>query len=281
MAQAPPYAPALDPLTVLACAARFSDLIRSSTHYGMLLNRKEDVHQSIRRIAEAPDLAAVRVFDRSNALIHQGSGDSLVAAWAYLHGRVADEGGLHHRDLLERAHRRLHRGGAIGQVEAARLLDAVVGRVDLADALLRCLHHFLGQAVRHELVRMVLADQLSVGFLDIRVTGLAGQSELRVVLVQRGHGRTPAGRPLVPGARRAPGSTPGRQHCAENLSRNVQGARHADQHGMLALRQFAAREGGLDQDLQEHLPQVLDFLHVGPVADRLVLDDECRQRHLQ
>ena len=55
--------------TVLACAERFSDLIRSSTHYGMLLNRKQDVHQIIETVAREPGVEGVRIYDKSGVII--------------------------------------------------------------------------------------------------------------------------------------------------------------------------------------------------------------------
>jgi len=55
--------------TVLACASRFSDLIRSSTHYGMLLNRKQDVHQIIETVAREPGVEGVRIYDKTGVII--------------------------------------------------------------------------------------------------------------------------------------------------------------------------------------------------------------------
>ena len=55
--------------TVLACAERFSDLIRSSTHYGMLLNRKQDVHQIIETVAREPGVEGVRIYDKHGVII--------------------------------------------------------------------------------------------------------------------------------------------------------------------------------------------------------------------
>ena len=55
--------------TVLACASRFSDLIRSSTHYGMLLNRKQDVHQIIETVAREPGVEGVRIYDKQGVII--------------------------------------------------------------------------------------------------------------------------------------------------------------------------------------------------------------------
>ena len=51
-------------------AHRTSDLILRATHYGMLLNQKEDVHQTIRQLAE----------DWSVELIRQRSGEAIDVA---------------------------------------------------------------------------------------------------------------------------------------------------------------------------------------------------------
>jgi len=50
-------------------ARRFTDLIQRSTHYGMLKNRKEDVHQIIRTIAQEPGVEGVRIYDKQGAII--------------------------------------------------------------------------------------------------------------------------------------------------------------------------------------------------------------------
>ncbi len=50
-------------------ASRTSELIKSGTHYGMLLNRKDEVHQNIIRIAQAPGVAGVRIYDKQGTII--------------------------------------------------------------------------------------------------------------------------------------------------------------------------------------------------------------------
>ncbi|MFC1500452.1 hypothetical protein ACFL6T_05495, partial [Candidatus Zixiibacteriota bacterium] len=54
---------------VVTSAERLSETIQRSTHYGMLLNRKEDVHQIIRTIAEQPGVEDIRVYDKQGAII--------------------------------------------------------------------------------------------------------------------------------------------------------------------------------------------------------------------
>ncbi|MBI4872432.1 MAG: HAMP domain-containing protein [Candidatus Riflebacteria bacterium] len=48
---------------------RTSELIKRATHYGMLLNRKEDIHHTIRNLARSPDVASIRVYDKQGTII--------------------------------------------------------------------------------------------------------------------------------------------------------------------------------------------------------------------
>jgi two-component system, NtrC family, sensor kinase len=50
-------------------ALRFSDLIEQSTQYGMLVNRKEEVHHVIEAIAQAPDVEGIRIYDKNGAIM--------------------------------------------------------------------------------------------------------------------------------------------------------------------------------------------------------------------
>lgn len=49
---------------VYAGAERVGDLIQQSTHYGMLLNRKEEVHHVIQAMARTPEVEGVRIYDK-------------------------------------------------------------------------------------------------------------------------------------------------------------------------------------------------------------------------
>lgn len=51
------------------CANRSSELIKRATHYGMLLNRKEDVHHTIRMIARGPGVSGIRIYDKSGTIM--------------------------------------------------------------------------------------------------------------------------------------------------------------------------------------------------------------------
>lgn len=55
--------------TLRQSAQRTSETIKQATHYGMLLNKKEDVHHTIRRIARGPGVAGIRVYDKRGAII--------------------------------------------------------------------------------------------------------------------------------------------------------------------------------------------------------------------
>jgi two-component system NtrC family sensor kinase len=55
--------------TLYEGALRFSDLIEQSTKYGMLVNRKEEVHNVIKAIAEAPDVEGVRIYDKNGTIM--------------------------------------------------------------------------------------------------------------------------------------------------------------------------------------------------------------------
>ncbi len=50
-------------------AGRTSELIKTGTYYGMLLNRKEEIHRTIAQIAQTPDVAGVRIYDKRGVII--------------------------------------------------------------------------------------------------------------------------------------------------------------------------------------------------------------------
>jgi len=54
---------------VRADVDRCSGLIKRATHDGMLLNLKEEVQATIERLAQAPEVAAIRVYDKEGAII--------------------------------------------------------------------------------------------------------------------------------------------------------------------------------------------------------------------
>ena len=54
---------------VRADIGRSSGLIQRATHDGMLLNRKEEVQATIQRLAEGPEIAAIRVYDKEGVIV--------------------------------------------------------------------------------------------------------------------------------------------------------------------------------------------------------------------
>jgi len=57
---------------VTSHAGQCSELIRRSTHDGMLLNRKEQVQRTFERIAAGSEVAAVRIYDREGRIFLSG-----------------------------------------------------------------------------------------------------------------------------------------------------------------------------------------------------------------
>ncbi|NUQ64076.1 MAG: HAMP domain-containing protein [Pirellulales bacterium] len=54
---------------VRADVDRSSGLIKRATHDGMLLNKKEEVQATIERLAQGPEIAAIRVYDKDGAIV--------------------------------------------------------------------------------------------------------------------------------------------------------------------------------------------------------------------
>ncbi len=52
-----------------AGAMRTSELVKNATRYAMLLNRKEDVHQTLRQLAQGPQMAGIRIYDKNGRII--------------------------------------------------------------------------------------------------------------------------------------------------------------------------------------------------------------------
>ncbi|HEY7728325.1 MAG TPA: ATP-binding protein [Candidatus Eisenbacteria bacterium] len=50
-------------------AERVGDLIQQSTHYGMLVNQKGEVHHVIQAMARTPDVEGVRIYDKNGSII--------------------------------------------------------------------------------------------------------------------------------------------------------------------------------------------------------------------
>jgi two-component system NtrC family sensor kinase len=54
---------------VLDAAGRVSDIIKNSTHYSMLLNRREDVHQIITTIGREPGVEGIRIYNKRGVIM--------------------------------------------------------------------------------------------------------------------------------------------------------------------------------------------------------------------
>jgi two-component system NtrC family sensor kinase len=54
---------------VVESAGRVSDIIRQSTHYSMLLNRKEDVYEIITTIGKEPGVEGIRIYNKRGEII--------------------------------------------------------------------------------------------------------------------------------------------------------------------------------------------------------------------
>jgi len=62
---------------VRADVDRTSGLIKRATHDGMLLNRKEEVQATIERLADGPEIAAIRVYDKQGAIVMSAQRDEV------------------------------------------------------------------------------------------------------------------------------------------------------------------------------------------------------------
>ena len=58
-------------------AERFRDMIQRSTHYSMLLNRKEDVYQIIYNIAQLEGVEGVRIYDKQGVIIYSADANDI------------------------------------------------------------------------------------------------------------------------------------------------------------------------------------------------------------
>jgi len=50
-------------------ALRTTDLIKESTHYSMLINRKEDIHQIFKNFSQMPGFEVIRIYDKNGEVI--------------------------------------------------------------------------------------------------------------------------------------------------------------------------------------------------------------------
>jgi len=155
--------------TIEAGALRSSELIKKSTHYGMLLNRKEDVHQIIRTTAEAPGVLGVRIYDKEGRIIYS-----------------ADDSEIGHRVDLEAeacivCHERERPLESLGQAERVRVYRGpaggrVLGLINPIENTPAC-----SNADCHAHA----PDQTVLGVLDVKVSMAEADSRLEA-MEQRG-----------------------------------------------------------------------------------------------
>ena len=50
-------------------ALRTTDLIKESTHYSMLINRKEDIHQIFQNFSQMPGFEVIRIYDKEGDIV--------------------------------------------------------------------------------------------------------------------------------------------------------------------------------------------------------------------
>jgi two-component system NtrC family sensor kinase len=54
---------------VLLSGLRTTDLIKESTHYSMLINRKEDIHQIFQNFSNMPEFEVIRIYDKKGQIV--------------------------------------------------------------------------------------------------------------------------------------------------------------------------------------------------------------------
>jgi two-component system NtrC family sensor kinase len=54
---------------VLLSGLRTTDLIKESTHYSMLINRKEDIHQIFQNFSQMPEFEVIRIYDKKGQIV--------------------------------------------------------------------------------------------------------------------------------------------------------------------------------------------------------------------
>ncbi len=65
--------------TAIATVSQVSDIIRRSTHYSMLLNRREDLDQIIRTVGNEPGIEVVRIYNKKGVITFSSNVDEIGA----------------------------------------------------------------------------------------------------------------------------------------------------------------------------------------------------------
>ncbi|MBN2354479.1 HAMP domain-containing protein [candidate division KSB1 bacterium] len=63
--------------TIFLSANRTSDVIKKSTRYGMLINRKEDVHQIINTISTEPGVDGIRIYNKKGDIVFSSNPEDI------------------------------------------------------------------------------------------------------------------------------------------------------------------------------------------------------------
>ncbi|HSQ59279.1 MAG TPA: HAMP domain-containing protein, partial [Acidobacteriota bacterium] len=147
-------------------AVRFGDLIEQSTQYGMLLNRKEEVHHVIEAIAEAPDVEGVRIYDKNGTIMF--SADS---------SEIGSEVDLH-AEACVTCHGRETPLRAVPEHDRVRIFGGPAGRVmGVVNAIEN------GPKCARSGCHVAPAKQSILGVLDVRMS-LAGP-DARLAAIRR------------------------------------------------------------------------------------------------
>jgi sensor histidine kinase regulating citrate/malate metabolism len=85
--------------SLIVAAARISDIIKRSTHYSMLLNRREDIYQSITTIGNEPGIHAIRIYNKKGEITFSTEAPDV--------GKVVDR----NAEACTACHSNLHLGG--------------------------------------------------------------------------------------------------------------------------------------------------------------------------
>ncbi len=161
--------------TLYEDAVRVGDLIAQSTHNGMLLNRKEEVHQVIRAIARTPGVEGIRIYDKSGVIMFSadsteiGRGVDLRAeACVTCHGHQSPL-----RSIPERDRVRIFKGP----------LGRVLGVIDPIENSLECATAGCHMSPERQSILGVLDVRMSLAKPDARLAVIRHQAIVGAVAV--------------------------------------------------------------------------------------------------
>src|SRR3569623_1436065 len=138
------------------------------------------------------------------------------------------------------------------QLKAACSANALVGGADLMGAFRRHLHHFFRQSLRHQFVRMVLAEQASIGFLDLLRARAGIDIQQRIGIGER----TPGLRCLAAARTKFMRNANHVLQSLELARRKAQLRAHPQQQLALRRVHYSVGVRRLNQQLQEHAQQI-------------------------